>query len=482
MRYLFVLVLVFSHLWAVGLAQAQSVVYSTFGGSYVIQDADLAAKINARNAVDRILAQVPSGDVSLSEKIKPTIGSVQAEMTAKRTIPWAGVAGVAAKAAGWAGVAVTAYQLWDSVRAKPVGGGIAYDEGVPQETVPGYTCGPASEPQYQRTGPSPGTACNSYAVDYFARTNVSDSTWTRSTSIDSVTCGSGTCSIQGTLTATRFPDGFVSTLPQGITVPFVASTTQQCPASIDALNPANSIPAGLPPQGDGKCKTGRYNSTLSQIELASKISEYGDKSKADEVIAEGAANNDVNPHAWGPTSLSGPSSVQQPPIVTTTTTPSGTSTQTVTVTNNITYQGNTYNYSTETTTVAGDTTTTTNAPPAAELETCGLPGKPPCKIDEAGTPTYQENAQARASVEALPGLEQQRMSGQSAAVDGAAPSFGFFGAPPLAECTPFEFNGKGQLDPCPVVTTAREVMAYLWALVAGWLCFGWIRQTINGGS
>lgn len=75
-----------------------------------------------------------------------------------------------------------------------------------------------------------------------------------------------------------------------------------------------------------------------------------------------------------------------------------TSTTTQTTTNNYQYGGTTV---TTTTTTNNNTvnnfngrvsqsSTTTDAPvlpePAAEIVTCGLPGKPPCKIDETGTP------------------------------------------------------------------------------------------------
>lgn len=103
---------------------------------------------------------------------------------------------------------------------------------------------------------------------------------------------------------------------------------------------------------------------------------------------------DVDPAS---VTVSGPTTSPGP---TTSTTKADGTTDTTTVTHNHTYQGDTITTTTVTTTnnynpVTNTTTTVSNTtgPPAAEpkpVETCGLPGKPACKIDETGTPTTND--------------------------------------------------------------------------------------------
>lgn len=128
-----------------------------------------------------------------------------------------------------------------------------------------------------------------------------------------------------------------------------------------------------------------------------------------------------------------------------------------------------------------DTGTNPGTSPAVEVkvETCGLPGKPACKIDETGTPTWEDKPAT--VLDALKNAEASKRDELMGKVP--EPDLGWFGAPALAECSPFEYpNGIGSLNPCGVVDNVREVMAYLWALAAAWLSFGMIRKAATGGS
>lgn len=99
-----------------------------------------------------------------------------------------------------------------------------------------------------------------------------------------------------------------------------------------------------------------------------------------------------------PSVVTGPSSSVV--SVTNSTNPSG-ETFTTTKTENYNYNQDTISFSTSTTTINNTTgasytnTTNTYTNPATpqtnqEIETCGLPGKPACKLDETGTPTAPE--------------------------------------------------------------------------------------------
>ncbi|MBS0443248.1 MAG: hypothetical protein JSR38_14945 [Proteobacteria bacterium] len=468
-----------------GAAHAQGVVYTSNGGSYMIQDAELASKINAKNAVDRILSQVPSGDVTFKETIKPTIGKVDVPMNASRSIPWSKVAGVAAAASGWVAIGSAVYSVYEAVRAKPNGsGGVDYDEGADQVTVDSYV---ASGFGKTASGASKAEACSALAPLIAA----SFSSGTNSASLSGSIDGYGSCQIQGTTRSCSTPNNCTQSSwgPQLVNVQ-KNGTQQTCPPSIDFGNPANSIPGGLPPGPDGKCKTGRYSTPITIAQLANKIENGGDavKEKAKDIISEAAAGpgGNVQPENWGPTQLGGPSSVQQPASTTTTSSPSGgTTTTTTNTTNNITYQGNTYNYTTTVSTTTGDTTTTTTTNGGAgtqgDVEVCGLPGKPACKIDETGTPSDAPvDTAIRAVVDPL-------KTAPNSTEKPASLGWNFSLGMPAGVCSPLKFGsrlGEFTVDICtnPLVLFLRAVWA--WALSLGVAIYGWKRtnEVMQGGT
>ena len=159
--------------------------------------------------------------------------------------------------------------------------------------------------------------------------------------------------------------GFVGTYTYSVAT---VTTSANCPASIDALNPAWSVPAGTAPGADGKCPTGRYNAataaaiaTVIEGQLTSHPAAV-----APAVAADVLAKGQPIPVA-APRSLTGPSTATKT-STTTTTAPGGSpATTTTTTTNNYTYNTSTVNYTTNITTTGPDGTTTTTEPdPAAE--------------------------------------------------------------------------------------------------------------------
>ncbi len=114
-----------------------------------------------------------------------------------------------------------------------------------------------------------------------------------------------------------------------------------------------------------------------------------------------------------------------------------------------------------------------------EIETCGLPGKPPCRIDELDTPTDAPTQGQEKLDEWNQKMQEQREQIKESGT-GIFDSFKiFFSAPPVASCTPYPLpRDMGVIDPCPVVDGVRAVMAYIWAIGGLWLCIGWIREAI----
>lgn len=119
--------------------------------------------------------------------------------------------------------------------------------------------------------------------------------------------------------------------------------------------------------------------------------------------------------------------------------------------------------------------------------TCGLPGTPPCKIDEVGTPTTKDLPVDDAPIKADQQTRRDTISGTQDKPF-FSPYQALFNAPPVASCSPFSFPSVSigpsftaapqTLDPCGFVDTARAAVGVGWALVSFWLCLGWVREAI----
>lgn len=194
-----------------------------------------------------------------------------------------------------------------------------------------------------------------------------------------------------------------------------------------------------------------------------------------------------------PSQVTGPAVIPMVPTVTefpdgskTTVTPEkrlsfGQTSPTVTVTDGQTTT-NTSPTGVTSTVSSGSSPTVLPQPQKVELETCGLPGKPACKIDETGTPAPVPATQYDA---ALDPFKQSTDEKRDVIAGTADKSFFsnwsmFFAAPAMVQCEPMvmpNYLGMslGTLDPCPVAGGMREVMAYIWALGGLWLCLGMIK-------
>lgn len=177
-------------------------------------------------------------------------------------------------------------------------------------------------------------------------------------------------------------------------------TAKGCPASVDALNPAYSIPAGRSPGPDGLCPTGRYN-TVTAAQAQARLEQYGSPALlpqlAQDTLTKGKAIAETEPMAI--TSVS-PGTHTGRPTTKTTTKADGT-VQTETRTPVSTYQPNgstlsystVYNTTTQTCVGVGSCSTDTEAesvPAESEDKTdCELnPSSVGCA--ELGTPSEAE--------------------------------------------------------------------------------------------
>lgn len=105
------------------------------------------------------------------------------------------------------------------------------------------------------------------------------------------------------------------------------------------------------------------------------------------------------------------------------------------------------------------------APQEITVETCGLPGKPPCKIDETGTPAASSDPppQLQAAIDDL-----QRAIGEEHDMPGTPPVLPSL---PAGRCSPIQYSLLGRsmsLDLCPYAEISRLVLGWLYAMLLGW--------------
>lgn len=246
---------------------------------------------------------------------------------------------------------------------------------------------------------------------------------------------------------------------------------------------SSTCPAGSTPTSDGLCvpttKTPKTEDEAADHwgSKAPNVPGYADKVPG--IVEEGVGVGVPVPS--GPPQLSGPPSVSSPGPSTTTTLPNGTTTTTNTTnTVNIIYNGSQVivNEVSTTTNSDGTVTETTDQPFPEWL--CGVAGMPDCnvKVNEADTPEWEQPDNS--ALDEIKAADAAKMNDVAQTIP--EPDLGWFDAPPLAACRPYPLpNNMGEIDACAVVDSVRAVMAYLWALVAAWMAFGWIRQAVNGG-
>lgn len=234
----------------------------------------------------------------------------------------------------------------------------------------------------------------------------------------------------------------------------------------------------------------------AQVETSLTNALQADPSKAGpmiEWVAEAVPLYDFQP---GPIEVSGPSSVAGP--VTTTTKQEGGQTYTTTnqTTYNLTFQGDTVTVTTTTNSttvdasnnVVSQSTTTTEAPSSPERvpapqekakDPCGLPGTPPCKIDETGTPTAESTVSAgqQALKTAFDARDQQL------AQNTQRESFGWVPTLPtlVASCSTIQVGNIWTFDPCPGIEIGRTFFAFLWGFLALVYCWRRVGETVAGG-
>lgn len=399
--------LVLGGVWSSARAQVPTVSYSPGGGAVASvaptgMDTSFTRLVYGNNvgATGEVLGtdstfsgllQRPAtlGDVVLQDRAAATrIGSATADLGLLRTIPWSSVLRGAAKALPYLAAADAAYSLYKSYRCYKDSGNLndlQCDSGTasfgasqgqykpPANSIDSYDAGIGWQS-------SQTAACSAYAAA--AATYYHDSR-------------TYTCAFTGTGSATQYTVyGNGSAVASAQTGSYQTATVQQCHATVDALDPANSAAEGSPPGPDGLCPTGRYNrtpfDTAAATVQADTTNAATNKAGAVNLVGQllgamklGSILNsgtpvpaDGNPFPGvdltQPGVLRGPSTVAGPATTTTTTPAGGGSATTSTSTPNyaLTYSGNSYTYTTSVVVNNSDgSSTTTAGPPTSTAQT-----------------------------------------------------------------------------------------------------------------
>jgi len=403
------------------------------------------------------------------------VGSAVADLGWNRVLSPANLARGAARALPYVAVGSLIYAAFEAVRCRSIAGG-------------GIECDMGSDPSQQSATLYRFRPTQAHPIEDFASRGAACSAWqtylnAQSAAVQySVTGGTETAS-----NYTCYMNQVTYTCSQGGTYPNCTNGSVSTSTKNDPYGSGNKVSGTVAGCAsgvvgpDGKCATGTYVQTQPDT-AAQRVTDYSPQwpTQPAQVAQQAAEHVDLAPYAEPAAQpLTGPTSVPGPIRTTTTTDAQGnTSTQTQQTVTNMTYQGDTYNTTTTIVTTNNDGSTTVEERPV-EIEVCGLPSTPPCKIDESGTPSSVADSAARSEVATAVEGYRQAIEQDIATIQ--EPTFGFIGAPPIVACSPIEFPFDiGSLDPCGVVEPVRAIMAYVWALVAAWLALGWIREAANG--
>lgn len=336
----------------------------------------------------------PKGGLRVADPVTINGRAGPLAVTVGRSAGWAAIGGAVGRCLAMANPACAigsaAYTIYSAYRVTPDGaGGLLWDPGIEEEQVPSYYCqAREGDAASGRSGPSLDQACAASAGAAAWQRNVTTNGVQgveRTTYQVSGCSGSGasrTCTIETRRTYAYPPDMCTictkdtGWLPAGSRIAGNPSNQPQCPASIDASNPAYNIPAGSPKGFDGRCPTARYNHQPRTPQAVGDLwNDYPPENIPQAIDATKDALKGGFDVPAEPAGITGPGSQTGTPTSSSTTGPNGTTTTQKTPTYTYNYGGSTSNqityqttYTTVVTTCAGagscSTTTTTETPDA----------------------------------------------------------------------------------------------------------------------
>jgi hypothetical protein len=117
-----------------------------------------------------------------------------------------------------------------------------------------------------------------------------------------------------------------------------------------------------------------------------------------------------------------------------------------------------------------------------KLETCGLPGKPPCKLDESGTGNGDGALNGAKGELTTYGTDAGALVGTASDANGKDTGWGFGFALPAA-CTPLDMGAYAlSLNICQFQPAIHDLMSMVWLAATVFLIIGMVGRSVGGGS
>lgn len=449
--------------------------------------ADEARRLGA--ALERQINGIPGnpGSVTVSDRWKgpsPKVGDI-IDVEVKRVIPWAATGRAVARALPLVGNALVIADILDSLRCREaLGGGPECDPGRDQALTPTqcwsdtiYAPGCFS---------SPGAAAQAAAEVIDANNRDCPHGTYRVTGSAGAVSGSGSVrTVVVPFTGHYCSDGSlaVSVGNRQITVYLDTQNQLACPPI--TVNGTSIVPTTGP---DGKCPTLVYQPT-TEDQFADKWAEWADKAKAvdaarEAIEAQVPIPHDPPVHDPVPAGIVGDRTQTKLPDGSTvvrdkswTLEPDG-------------LQG--YKWTEKTTEktyppgavipppgeLGEGGTESTGAP--SDIITCGLPGTPPCKIDEAGTPPPKDpfDDPGRGGADWFKGLFDFFSNPQVADTQWSW-SFALPTSCSVMSVGPF-LGIMVEFDLCQYQPMIHDILSIVWAAAGIWFAVGMVGRTLGG--
>lgn len=129
-------------------------------------------------------------------------------------------------------------------------------------------------------------------------------------------------------------------------------------------------------------------------------------------------------------------------------------------------------------TISQTTGTETDAKPPLEVQTCGMPNTPACKIDETGTPKTAEQTFTQPKTD-LDTTKDQVSQAIDKAATITAPTWTFSFQLPTG-CAPYVTGLRGViLNICQYQSTIHDLMSMIWAATTAFVLVGMVGRTIR---
>lgn len=293
--------------------------------------------------------------VANSGKIGAGVGRATPMVNILRNAPWAAVGKAAASCLsgvfGAVACAASAAALYETLRvygpgygAAPGAGGLQHDPGQPGQEVTAWSMCDTAKFSSQ-------VSVYTYCGNKIWVTGGGVTRWLAGSAVCEPIPGSGSFSCYGLRKKWSYTGSQQVNDDGSFTGQASPAIDHTCPAVVDPFDPAYSIPAGLPPGPDGKCRSARNNyQPMTEEEAGQLLAQrapgtVGGPTQQQAVDALGRALDEGADLSAQP-QVSGPASQTGDPKTTTTTGPAGTTTTTTTNNYHYNYQGDTISYTT----------------------------------------------------------------------------------------------------------------------------------------